>query len=537
MKTNLSIIQLLFTACIVFSCSEMKENEGFSADFLSIDTKAVKDSPVFSAYDFCNKDGFWHQFNSLEERIEATQLSESLTNNASSLDLLIMCLNNPLNILYNSYNDEYTWVNYMADNVNTFKSFEAREDAAKTLLDFYSNVRISNQQDSFCTIIDGEYSLNIYSCVFLELYITSLRNRSLFDDANRERLKQAALKVYSQKVNDPHFNYFASVSKSLFMLDLLSRQLIDNENVSHEYIRFVNSFRRVGTKSSDATDSEDNNMTFGYIMTFGNQRIEVMYKPEMPDDLIQSLNAYYCRIHPNAVYLSSSTSSYNCHSYAWYMSDRSSSSPCWINRDCFNENDSYNLEKFWTNDYYHEISYHPQAPKLYFEDVDHSIVYEPDPNYPGLDFVSKWGDGPKMRHSLFDCPYPGMANGRYFTHDRLPVVHDSTDFTPIDPGVDNPIIEEDPIRIELNISGPTSIIVGEQYYYSAPTFFNTVTGFEWHCTDSDSNSSTNIHLSNGFGLGVYLSVDAPGIYFLTTIYRLNNKVVNQSTTQITAYAQ
>lgn len=69
---------LLFYALllhVISSCNSDQEPLGQNERTSSVSTRAGTDDPVFSVYDYCRENGFWEQFNSLEERIEAVQLS------------------------------------------------------------------------------------------------------------------------------------------------------------------------------------------------------------------------------------------------------------------------------------------------------------------------------------------------------------------------------------------------------------------------------------------------------------------------------
>jgi hypothetical protein len=94
------------------------------------------------------------------------------------------------------------------------------------------------------------------------------------------------------------------------------------------------------------------------------------------------------------------TSNYNCHSWAWHVSDGGSSSNSWIN---YLHNGGANLSKYWTNDAYSSGSpYNDDNCKLFYgTTADHSASMTTSSGV----VISKWGAWPRYQHSTSDCPY------------------------------------------------------------------------------------------------------------------------------------
>lgn len=61
--------------------------------------------------------------------------------------------------------------------------------------------------------------------------------------------------------------------------------------------------------------------TYSTIYTKGGKAIEVIIYTDISDSIKQLYNEEYCSRFPNATMLASSTTTYNCHSYAWNLSD------------------------------------------------------------------------------------------------------------------------------------------------------------------------------------------------------------------------
>ena len=85
------------------------------------------------------------------------------------------------------------------------------------------------------------------------------------------------------------------------------------------------------------------------IKTPKNQTISVSASRDTPALIIQweAQAASWINQHSSgAVRKASATSNYNCHAYAWHISDGGDDEDCWLN------NIGTNLSKYWTNDAY-----------------------------------------------------------------------------------------------------------------------------------------------------------------------------------------
>jgi len=151
--------------------------------------------------------------------------------------------------------------------------------------------------------------------------------------------------------------------------------------------------------------------TYTTIHTKGGQAIEVLICEKLPDDIAQSYNEACLAEFPLATMLSSSTTTYNCHSYAWNLSDGGNLT-CWINQ--LTSTKQPNISKYWTNDYYSETS-EAKAVKVFYYQSDHSAIVSP--TVSGM-YESKWGAWPLMRHAPNYGPYLNMDHRKYYKHEK-----------------------------------------------------------------------------------------------------------------------
>ncbi len=149
--------------------------------------------------------------------------------------------------------------------------------------------------------------------------------------------------------------------------------------------------------------------TTATIHTKGGKAIEVIINPEMSKVLISQYNEEYKKMFPKATLLANASATYNCHSYAWNLSD-GGKTICWINETT--STGKPNIANYWTNDYYSETT-ESNAKKVHYYLSDHSAIVSP--TVPGM-YESKWGAMPLMRHAPGYGPYQNMDKRRYYTH-------------------------------------------------------------------------------------------------------------------------
>lgn len=145
------------------------------------------------------------------------------------------------------------------------------------------------------------------------------------------------------------------------------------------------------------------------IYTKGGKAVEVFFCSDMDSISKVQYNAEYQKEFPNATILASSTAKYNCHSYAWNLSD-GGTTVCWINT--LTTSDSPNVSNYWTDGYYYETT-EANAKKIHYYKSDHSAIVSA--TVPGM-YESKWGAMPLMRHAPNYGPYLNMNLRSYYNN-------------------------------------------------------------------------------------------------------------------------
>ena len=159
------------------------------------------------------------------------------------------------------------------------------------------------------------------------------------------------------------------------------------------------------------------------VYTTGRKPVEVLVLNEMTPSLIAQCNADCAEIFPNVTILAPASQRYNCHSYAWYMTDTTNPSYYWMNP--LNSNNSANISKYWVDDHYSEtteancvkIVYYSSSNTNNDANITHSAVKSAISGY----YESKWGSWPLVRHLPNDVPPSYGTTKRYFkVHQIVP---------------------------------------------------------------------------------------------------------------------
>lgn len=127
----------------------------------------------------------------------------------------------------------------------------------------------------------------------------------------------------------------------------------------------------------------------------------------------QAISDSIAEAYPDAIELNapSASTAYNCHSYAWNMSEGGPA--CNISR--------YNSGPYWLNGSYEEVTNPELASKIFYYDDDHTGIITDD-GY----IISKWGELPLMKHRIDDGPeYYCMDGTRVYYRLKQPVIQGS----------------------------------------------------------------------------------------------------------------
>ena len=445
MKKFIYIIALLF---LLVACNEE----------LQIDTKQPTidnktrafTSQTFSFYSV-TKPEIWKTFQTLEEMQSACQIPDDVLPNLSTEELVQICMDYPLFGNYLAYDNETFGIKKVMAGFNAFKELKKRTDSAEKLLDRYANVNVT-------TLYEDRENAETYPNLklgYLEMILCSGEIESLYQGEALQRLEN----LQAQKLTEKQLSNSISAS-SLKHSQLLKQKINEAKNVS--------------------TTSTATSITI--YTKYGNP-VDALSISEMSPQEIAESNSYAISHYPNATFISNASATYNCHSYAWNISD--GGSRCWINAAKKLTYD--NLMKYWTNDYYIQTSNENNATKIFYYKSDHSAIKS---SVAGM-YESKWGRLPLMRHAPNYGPYNNMDTKYYYTK----TFHN---------GIINCDEGNCGVR-ELN----------KKYYYSLrnmPTGSNII--FEWKVLDGKEEDA----VEKGFAVleenveTVFVTFKQPGLY-------------------------
>lgn len=146
----------------------------------------------------------------------------------------------------------------------------------------------------------------------------------------------------------------------------------------------------------------------GQVFTPKGTPVRVAYSNEEHKDIRKQEIAQSIRNNfPHAVILSEATTAYNCHSYAWNVSE--GGPYCWMYGSS-----SDDLHLYWDDGSYVECPL-SEAEKIYYYDGDHSGVYQ-----GGL-CISKWGSWCLVQHGLSYGPASYNMNFRKYYKKNLDI--------------------------------------------------------------------------------------------------------------------
>ncbi|MDE6643896.1 MAG: hypothetical protein K2K27_07335 [Muribaculaceae bacterium] len=358
---NTKILSIYFAILAVFSSCQSDYFE-FQSDRNQIESRTLSRSNKFKF-----PDG-WQYLETNEVRWAALQIPDSLLPIMSTEELVEACMEYPLAPDCFAYNDVQHGLSDVISRFNGFAELKKREDAFDKVLDFYS--RKLEEIITFGNNIG--YSFSSLEFAFYERFIISGYLVQVDELSKCERLRE----LYSKSC-DLHDSY-----------DKL------HGSISTQTISAMRA--ALGDKKLSRNHGYFDQRTI-YLTTSGGLKVEAFkIDCQDPDRDIAEGRKYIKDYFPTAIILNEGTCTYNCHGYAWWMSE--GGEECWINNTLGDE--SENLAKFFRDGIYSRTSSPSPGDKVYYTYGDHSAIV-----YSGNVFTSKWGPYPLVRHKSTECPY------------------------------------------------------------------------------------------------------------------------------------
>ncbi len=259
-------------------------------------------------------------------------------------------------------NEKYG-ISFMIKNFNGLKELSSRKDGTIKLLKLYSNIKVL--EDPFISNLDTLSSpLHLR---YIELLLANDTFISQLNDIQKDSLYFYLSEKASEKRKNP------LVYQGYLLLDMSKSKRI---KAMSDY--------------------------FTIIYTPLRQEITAYIRDEVSswvifESTMDVLNNY------NVILIDSASRTYNCHSYAWNISEGGAT--CWIDYG------GINLSKYWTNDLYSSATQGNNYgyTRVYYSG-DHSALSSYGTSY----YTSKWGEGPLVRHAPTTVPASYTTNRTYY---------------------------------------------------------------------------------------------------------------------------
>lgn len=301
-----------------------------------------------------------------DEKLKACQLTDLTLDTISTSDLVKTCFNYPLYFEFSLTNDEEKSISYMIDSYNGLTELSKRSDGAKELMELYSEIPVMSENNKYNSDEPGMP----FRLRYLELLLTNSKFMRQLDEAGKESLITLFEKKRKEKLNNPEiYGNYSTENISGY----IKKILIIQEAVKYYFLGTIyvyTPFRKsvTGDTYTDFTSTEKYYATKNVLDNY------------------------------NVVLLDSATPKYNCHSYAWNLSNGGDT--CWIEATIQTLND--NLSKYWTNDLYSTPKPNNSYgyTRVFYYNGDHSALSP----YASYQYTSKWGSGPLVRHSPTEVP-------------------------------------------------------------------------------------------------------------------------------------
>ena len=345
------------------------------------------------------------KFSSHNEKVEYYNSDKDILK-LQTTELLEEVLNYEMLVDIYSYDSVYDGIKAVSKQYTGLEELLSRKDLEKTLLNKYENMDMkyntteSNSvaqiqnfiEDIKCGVTSEDDTENVYretsntfrtivAVDFIESLIIRPEYVNQLNDSEKKDLVSTIDKQWEEKKNSNIFSedrneiYYASIN-------LGTEEILDNSIAIKEATTQKTIYTPKGTP------------------------VTVICYSYWGDKKSEEVTAEFVKQYPRALLLANANNCYNCHSYAFVSA--SSHNVFWLN----------NPLPFLSDKSYVLVGNSPTAKEqkaLWFENGinwEHSGIVDA---YSGgvVRVVSKWGQGPLMKHSTTDCPY-GSDTVKYY---------------------------------------------------------------------------------------------------------------------------
>lgn len=358
----------------------------------------------------------WKKLDSYSERLEKCQIPKDVLPHLDTPQLVDLCMEYPFLMNIYVFGDPFYGYDVLFDDFNGIRELFGREDAYECITNAYADM-LGENYVYMKLKVKTPYEIGEYKFLvsFLEL---TLGNKKLIAGQDTES-KQKALGLLTDgfekllETEEEYNHYYA-------LANICARENIESsikgKKSEYDYKSLLNKSRLGKLGYVDSLISRPIGNYDGrraYTLTPNGSKVRILVdRQEFTQEYINSYTSYYQDIFPEAILLEPSTNIYNCHAYAWHMTEGGFT--CWVGEY---PEDEY---IYMTDGSFIEVDEGPAPRKISYRNKnnklnEHSAVAT---NKPGI-VISKWGPFPLMEHKTLECPFGDGAELRYYIRATL----------------------------------------------------------------------------------------------------------------------
>ncbi|MBD5199656.1 MAG: hypothetical protein HDR74_08325 [Bacteroides sp.] len=375
MKNYCFFLWALLELIILTSCSSDDSITDVGSEITSrssiIEFKSV-DFDIDRYFDSIMDPDRWIQHNSFRDKMDALNLPEDILPLLSTEQLAEACAKHPMSIIFMAYDTHQKGAKVIINNFNGFSELAKRDNFQDALINEYiSNFDTSAKLQAY----NKEDKEKKFDCI-KKYYLEAVFQTDFFmRDINQSEVSRLSNFIESKSLNDELSSEY-NKANSLKVLNSLDNRLYNLNNLG---------------------------LIYQFVQTPFGKNILVFQRSELSQEDIEDYDRRWQAVYPKAKLIASSTSSYNCHFYAWHGI---SSKKYWMNvKETYNGQTYYNIKNYTTEDGYTKLGSFGGVATVFGTDAnyenEHSLLYYPTTGK----CISKWGAGPLMEHTLQDMPY------------------------------------------------------------------------------------------------------------------------------------
>lgn len=339
-------------------------------------------------YDYPVKPGSeeWGKLKTEVDRFAVLQIPENLLKTMNTHDLVVTCLNYPGMVLFGVYNDMQKGMEHLIKNFNGLQELMQRTDAPAELLSVYKQMNSSKLKLLSRSIEQSSWSIRR---IYFELLLTQDCVIDKMSDAERSLLMEEARNRLYHKIDNSEEYSVMDYQPSLMIVEKNLKKTVGKSSVKSN-----DPLDQLVAESLMSLNLEKTQTTI-YTPNGTPITVEKLVSGDLTSDQkLQMKNELLNRYNNRIIYVSEATWSFNCHAYAWYLSE-GKKDKIWIG--------TFEVPRFWEDGSYIPASSSSESSKVYFPLDDHSAIMT---TYNGfILYKSKWGNGPVFIHDRNDSPY------------------------------------------------------------------------------------------------------------------------------------